>query len=94
MAELNTLRKHIISYAKTHEVYVAYRKAGYSKKFLTEHEGDILLHKAAKKAFNDMGIKKLPTVKSIQAEYAGLLEYEEKEKEIEKENIQKPKDSR
>ncbi len=73
MAELNTLRKHIINYAKTREVYVAYRKAGYSKKFLAEHEGDILLHKAAKKAFDEMGIKKLPTVKSIQAEYAGLL---------------------
>ena len=73
MTELNTLRKHIINYAKTREVYVAYRKAGYSKKFLAEHEGDILLHKAAKKAFDEMGIKKLPTVKSIQAEYAGLL---------------------
>ena len=65
--------QHIINYAKTREVYVAYRKAGYSKKFLAEHEGDILLHKAAKKAFDEMGIKKLPTVKSIQAEYAGLL---------------------
>ena len=73
MTELTALRKHIINYAKTREVYVAYRKAGYSKKFLAEHEGDILLHKAAKKAFDEMGIKKLPTVKSIQAEYAGLL---------------------
>ena len=73
MTELTALRKHIINYAKTREVYVAYRKAGYSKKFLAEHEGDILLHKAAKKAFDDMGIKKLPTVKSIQAEYSGLL---------------------
>ena len=67
MTELATLRKHIINYAKPGEVYVAYRKAGYSKKFLAEHEGDILLHKAAKKAFDEMGIKKLPTVKSIQA---------------------------
>lgn len=52
---------------------MAYRKAGYSKKFLAEHESDILLHKAAKKAFDEMGIKKLPTVKSLQAEYAELL---------------------
>lgn len=73
MAELNTLRKHIINYTKTHEVYVDYRKTGYSKKFLAEHEADVLLHKAAKKAFDGMGIKKLPTVKSIQTEYAGLL---------------------
>ena len=48
MAEIAVLRTHIINYAKTREVYVAYRKAGYSKKFLAEHEADILLHKAAK----------------------------------------------
>lgn len=67
------LKTHIINYAKTREVYVAYRKAGYSKKFLAEHEAEILLHKAAKKAFDEMGIKKMPTIKSLQAEYAGLL---------------------
>lgn len=73
MAELNTLRKHIINYAKTREVYVAYRKAGYSKKFKAEHESDILLHQAAKKFFDESGVKKLPTVRSLQAEYAALL---------------------
>ncbi len=45
----------------------------YSKKFLAEHEGDITLHKAAKKFFDEQGIKKLPTVKSLQAEYAALM---------------------
>lgn len=78
MAEIAVLRKHIINYAKTREVYVAYRKAGYSKKFLAEHESDILLHKAAKKAFDEMGIKKLPTVKSLQAEYAELIDEKKK----------------
>ena len=48
-------------------------KAGYSKKFLAEHEREILLHKAAKKVFDELGLKKLPTVKSLQAEYAELL---------------------
>ena len=33
MAEIAVLRTHIVNYAKTREVYVAYRKAGYSKKF-------------------------------------------------------------
>ena len=51
----------------------AYRKAGYSKKFLSEHEPEILLHKAAKQFFDEQGLKKLPTVKSLQAEYAQLL---------------------
>ena len=31
---LPCLREHIVNYAKTRDTYVAYRKAGYSKKFL------------------------------------------------------------
>ena len=48
-------------------------KAGYSKKFLSEHESEIILHKAAKQFFDEQNLKKLPTVKSLQAEYAQLL---------------------
>ena len=73
MAEISVLRTHIVNYAKTREVYVGYRKAGYSKKYLAEHEADILLHKAAKKYFNESGIQKLPSVKSLNMEYAELL---------------------
>ena len=73
MAEIAVLKTHIINYAKTRDVYVAYRKAGNSKKFAAEHESALLLHKAAKQFFNEAGLKKLPTVKSLQAEYAQLL---------------------
>ena len=73
MAEIAVLKTHIINYAKTRDVYVAYRKVGYSKKFKAEHESEILLHQAAKKAFDELGLKKLPTVKSLQAEYVSLL---------------------
>ena len=66
MAEIAVLRTHIVNYAKTRETYVAYRKAGYSKKFREEHEADILLHQA-KNAFEDLGVKKLPKVKSLQS---------------------------
>ena len=78
MAEIAVLRTHIVNYAKTREVYVAYRKAGYSKKFREEHEEEILLHQAAKNAFDEMGVKKLPKVKDLQAEYAKLLEEKKK----------------
>ena len=73
MAEIAVLKTHIINYSKTRDTYVAYRKAGYSKKFKAEHESEILLHQTAKKAFDELGLKKLPTVKSLQAEYAALL---------------------
>ena len=63
---------------KTREIYIAYRQAGYSKKFRQEHEAEILLHQAAKNAFDDMGVKKLPKVKELQTEYAKLLEEKKK----------------
>lgn len=73
MAEIAMLRTHIINYSKTRDVYVAYRKAGYSKKFYEEHTADLLLHKAAKQAFDALASKKLPTVKALNIEYAELL---------------------
>ena len=76
--DLDEIVELIINYAKTRETYVAYRKAGYSKKFRQEHEEEILLHQAAKNAFDEMGVKKLPKVKELQAEYAKLLEEKKK----------------
>ena len=55
-----------------------YRKAGYSRKFREEHEEEILLHQAAKNAFDEMDVKKLPKVKELQTEYAKLLEEKKK----------------
>ena len=74
MAELHTLKGHIINYVKTREVYAAYRMAGYSKKFVAEHEQEIKLHQAAKEAFSALGTQKIPKVKAIQAEYDALRE--------------------
>ena len=73
MAEIAVLKTHIINYSKTRDIYTAYRKSGYSKKYLAEHESDIVLHKAVKKAFDDLDLEKIPTVKSLQAEYTELL---------------------
>ena len=73
MAEIAVLKTHIVNYAKTHPVYDAYRKAGYSKKFLDTHREEITLHKVAKAAFDETGLKKLPKVKALNAEYSDLL---------------------
>ena len=73
MAEIAVLKTHIINYSKTREVFDGYKASRYSKKYLAEHETDIILHRAAKKAFNELGMTKLPTVKSLQAEYSTLL---------------------
>ena len=68
-----SVSKFQVVYENFYPIYTAYRKSGYSKKYHTEHESNILLHKAAKKAFDELGVTKLPTVKSLQAEYADLL---------------------
>jgi hypothetical protein len=68
------LQKNIVTYSKTRATYIEYRKAGYSKAFKATHEADILLHQAAKKAFDELGLKKLPTIASLRAEYTPALE--------------------
>ena len=73
MAEIAVLRTHIVNYARTRPVYDAYRKAGYSKRFLDTHREEITLHKAAKTAFDEAGLKKLPKAKDLSIEYAELL---------------------
>ena len=73
LTEIAVLKTHIINYAKTRDVYAAYRKAGYSKAFLKAHREEITLHKAAKAAFDEAGLQKLPKVNELDAEFAELL---------------------
>ena len=73
MTEIAVLRTHIVNYARTRPVYDAYRKAGYSKRFLEAHREEITLHKAAKAAFDEAELKKLPKVKELNTEYSALL---------------------
>ena len=85
MNEIAVLQKHITNYLKTKDVYAGYRKSGYSKQYFEEHEDEIKLCKASKKAFDellpssnsaktaDSHKKKLPSLKELRAEYAKLL---------------------
>ena len=73
LAEIAVLKAHIINYAKTRSIYDAYRKTGYSKRFLEAHHTEITLHKAAKAAFDESNLKTLPKVKELDAEYSKLL---------------------
>ena len=68
--KIKALKTSIINYSKTRDTYVAYRKAGYSKKFLEAHREDILIHKAAKQAFE--GLEYIPRGKELNAEYAQI----------------------
>jgi hypothetical protein len=73
LAEILALKKHILNYRKTKDTYVAYRKAGYSRKFFEEHREEITLHKAAKEAFDQLSVPKLPTIRELNEEYDSVL---------------------
>lgn len=73
LAEILALKKHILNYRKTKDIYVAYRKSGYSREFFEEHRQEITLHKAAKTAFDQFGAEKLPTIRELNEEYDTVL---------------------
>ncbi len=87
LAEIAALKKHILNYSRTKEIFADYKKSGYSKKFLAEHQEDIALHRAAKAAFNQLpatekaGGKRrtrIPTIKELNQEYAAVLSEKKK----------------
>ena len=73
MVEIGALQTHINNYAKTRKVYEAYRNSGYSKKFFEEHREELLLHKAAKQAFDQLEGKKVPSRQFLHEEFNQLL---------------------
>lgn len=66
-------QKQITNYAQTCKVYDGYIRSGHSKKYLEEHEGDILTHKSAKKFFDDKGMEKIPKMQELKEENIALV---------------------
>ncbi len=73
MADKARLKMHIINYAKTKDVYAAYKRAGNRDGFRKLHREEIEKHEAAKAAFNVLDGKKIPKVAELSREYAALL---------------------
>lgn len=69
MAEIGVLQTHINNYSKTRKAYETYRKSGYSKKFFEEHRDELMLHKAAKQAFDQLEGKKVPSRQALHEEF-------------------------
>lgn len=78
IAEIAVLRGHILNYVKTRDIYQAYKASGFSKGYFESHRQALTLHKAAKDAFNERNLKKLPRIRDLNAEYAQLLERKKK----------------
>ena len=79
MVEVQTLQQHIKNYRSTRQIYIEYRKSGYSKKFFEEHRQEITIHKAAKQAFDELQITKLPSMQSLYEEFHQLAVQKKKD---------------
>ena len=75
MKEISELQKHIGTYGKTREIYAQYRKLPPKKQaeFYAQHASAIISCEAAKRFFDGLGLKKLPSIQSLKQEYAALL---------------------
>ncbi len=90
MAEKAQMKMHIINYAKTRDIYAAYKKTGCSGKFREMHREEIEKHEAAKAAFDSLGGRQIPKVSELSGEYTAILaekqacyeEYREARKEM------------
>ena len=73
MAEKAQMKMHIINYAKTRDVYAAYKKSRDKESFRSRHKDELEKHEAAKAAFDALGGKAIPKVAELSKEYAALL---------------------
>jgi len=76
--EITELQKYIGQYSKTRDVYAAYKASGWNRDYYDEHTADIILHRAAKKYFDALGKKKLPSINALKQEYAALSDEKKK----------------
>ena len=71
---ITELQRQIGTYGKTRAVYEAYKKSGWDRSFYDANAADIILHRAAKKYFDEQGFKtKLPSINSLKQDYAATL---------------------
>lgn len=77
LKEINSMRKAILDYMKTKDVYNAWTKSGFAGDFYNAHTQEIIIHQAAKKAFNEIQ-GKLPSIKELSAEYKEVLAKKQK----------------
>jgi hypothetical protein len=67
------LKAAVVDYAKTRPVFEGYKAAKYSRKYLAEHEADIVTYRAARAAMDRLlNGAKLPKMDTLKAEFQRL----------------------
>jgi hypothetical protein len=67
------LKKLILEYARTRPIFEEYKARKYSKKFLSEHEADIAIHRATQASMKELlQGEKLPKMEALKSEWQDL----------------------
>ena len=74
MKAISELQKYIGTYTKTRDIYIQYRKSTGKKQaeFYEQHTSEFNACQAAKRYFDSLGLKKMPSIKTLKQEYATL----------------------
>ena len=78
LADMAVLIKNVTTYKHLRPVALEYRNAKDKAKFRREHESTLILYEAAAKALKEQGVKKLPDLYALKAEYKRLAEENER----------------
>ena len=78
LADMAVLIKNITTYKQLRPVAMEYREAKDKAKFRREHESTLILYEAAAKTLKEQGVKKLPDLYALKAEYKRLAEEKER----------------
>ena len=78
LADMAVLIKNVTTYKQLRPVALEYRNAKDKAKFRRDHESTLILYEAAAKALKEQGVKKLPDLYALKAEYKRLAEEKER----------------
>ena len=73
------MQNAIINYSKNKNCFDAYKASGYSKKYYSEHEAEIIRFEAAREIYKEVGNKDLFNLKNLREEYGTILEIKKSE---------------
>ena len=78
LSENKKRQQAIIDYSMNRKVFEAYKKSGYSKKFYSEHESQLLIYKTAEEVYKSVPKGQKLNMRKLRDEYGHILEEKKK----------------
>ncbi len=79
LSENKKRQQAIIDYSTNRKVFEAYKKSGYSKKFYSEHEAELIIYKAAEEVYKSVPKGQKLNLQELRDEYDRIFEEKKKD---------------